>query len=166
MKIKLMPLLAGAIALGAVATPFVVNAQANPSAQPLLAQAQQGRQRQGKWAKLNLTDAQKQQMRQIGEETRTQLQGVLTADQKAKLEAAKQNRQGQNRQGQNRQNWRQVMQSLNLTDEQKAKMKEIRQQQKSRMEAILTDQQKQQLQQMRQEWTQKRQQRQQGNQNR
>jgi protein CpxP len=160
MKIKLMPLLAGAIALGAVATPFVVNAQANPSAQPLLAQAQQGRQRQGKWAKLNLTDAQKQQMRQIGEETRTQLQAVLTADQKAKIEAAKQNRQGQNRQ-----NWRQVMQSLNLTDEQKAKMKEIKQQQKSRMEAILTDQQKQQLQQMRQEWTQKRQQRQQGNQN-
>jgi periplasmic protein CpxP/Spy len=160
MKIKLMPMLLGAIALGAIATPFAVNAQANLSAQPLLAQAQQGQQRQGKegkegkWAKLNLTDAQKEQMRQIKEETRTQMQSILTPDQQAKLQAAMQNGQGRNRQA-----WREIKESL--SEEQKAQMRTLMEQQKSRIEALLTDAQKQQLEQMKQEWQQRRQQRQQ-----
>ena len=156
MKIKLMPMIVGAIALGAIATPFAVNAQANRSAQPLLAQAQQGQQRQGgkpgKWAKLNLTDAQQQDMRRIKEETRTQMRSILNADQQAKLQAAMQNGQGRNRQA-----WREIRASL--TDDQKAKMRELMQQQKSRIEALLTDTQKQQLEQMKQEWQQRRQQR-------
>jgi Spy/CpxP family protein refolding chaperone len=164
MKIKLMPMLAGAIALGVVATPFVVKAQANHSGQPLIAQAQQGQQHQGKWAKLNLTDAQKEQMRQLKKETHDQIQSVLTQEQKDKIQAMRASRQGQNHQGKNRQEMRNGMASLNLTDDQKAKIKAIKQAQKSRMEAILTDQQKQQLEQMRQEWKQRRQQRQQGNQ--
>ncbi len=164
MKIKLMPMLVGAIALGVVATPFVVKAQANHSGQPLIAQAQQRQQHQGKWAKLNLTDAQKEQMRQLRKETRDQIQSVLTQEQKDKIQAMRASRQGQNNQGQNRQEIRKGMASLNLTDEQKAKIKAIRQAQKARMEAILTEQQKQQLEQMRQEWKQQRQQRQQGNQ--
>lgn len=155
MKIKLMPMLLGAIALGAVATPFAVNAQANLSAQPLLAQAQQGQQRQGKqgkWAKLNLTDAQKQEMNRIKQETRAQMQSILTPDQQAKLQAATQNGQGRNRQA-----WQEVMSSL--SDEQKAQMRTLKQQQQSRIEALLTDAQKQQLEQMKQEWQQRRQQR-------
>lgn len=161
MKIKLMPMLAGAIALSAVAAPFAVNAQVNLSGQQLLAQAQgqQGQQRQGKWAALNLTPAQQEQMRQIKAEFRTQMQAILTPEQQAKLEAAKQNSQGQNRQA-----WRGVMESLNLTDAQKAQMRELKQQQKSRMQAVLTAEQRQQLEQMQQEWKQRRQQRQQGNQ--
>jgi Spy/CpxP family protein refolding chaperone len=151
MKIKLMPMLAGAIVLGAIATPFALNAQANPSAQPLLAQAQQ---HQSKWSQLNLTEQQQQQMRQIREETRTQMQSILTPEQQQKLQAAMQNDQGRNHQA-----WREVMASL--TDEQKAKKRELMQQQKSRFEAILTAVQKQQLEQMHQEWQQKRQQQQQ-----
>ena len=153
MKIKLIPMLAGAIVLGAIATPFALNAQANPSAQPLLAQAQQ---HQGKWSQLNLTEQQQQQMRQLREETRTQMQSILTPEQQQKLQAAMQNGQGRNNQA-----WREVMASL--TDEQKAKKRELMQQQKSRFEAILTAEQKQQLEQMHQEWKQKRQQQQQAN---
>lgn len=158
MKIKLMPMLAGAIVLGAAAIPFAVNAQANSSGQQLLAQAQQ-RQRQGKegkWAKLNLTDAQKQEMRRIKEETRTQMQSILTPEQQATVQAAMQNGQGRNRQG-----WKEIKESL--TDAQKAQMRTLMEQQKARIEALLTDDQKQQLQQMRQDWQQRRQQRQQGN---
>ena len=153
MKIKLIPMLAGAIVLGAIATPFALNAQAKPSAQPLLAQAQQ---HQGKWSQLNLTEQQQQQMRQLREETRTQMQSILTPEQQQKLQAAMQNGQGRNNQA-----WREVMASL--TDEQKAKKRELMQQQKSRFEAILTAEQKQQLEQMHQEWKQKRQQQQQAN---
>ncbi|MEW6495888.1 MAG: P pilus assembly/Cpx signaling pathway, periplasmic inhibitor/zinc-resistance associated protein [Cyanobacteriota bacterium] len=158
MKIKLMPMLAGAIVLGAAAIPFAVNAQANSSGQQLLAQAQQEQRqgKEGKWAKLNLTDAQKQEMSRIKEETRAQMQSILTPEQQATVQAAMQNGQGRNRQG-----WKEIKESL--TDAQKAQMRTLMEQQKARIEALLTDDQKQQLQQMRQEWQQRRQQRQQGN---
>jgi Spy/CpxP family protein refolding chaperone len=168
MKIKLMPMLAGVLLLGAVAAPFAVNAQASPSAQRLLAQAQQGQRqgKEGKWAKLNLSDAQKQQMRQIKEETRAQIEAVLTSEQRAQMETMKQNRQGQNgqrqaRQGQGRRGG--MMASLNLTSEQQARIKEIMQSQKARMDQVLTAEQRQQMEQMRSQWQQQRQQRQQGN---
>lgn len=168
MKIKLMPMLAGAIALGVVATPFAVKAQAHHSGQPLLAQAQR-QEHQGKWAKLNLTDAQKEQMRQIKKDTHDQIQAILSQEQQDKLKTLMQNRrgqhqQGQHQQGQNRQARRNVMAELNLTDDQKAKIKQIMEQQKARMQAVLTTEQQQQMQQMRQNWQQQRQQRQQGNQ--
>ncbi len=168
MKIKLMPMLAGAIALTVVAAPFAVKAQANHSGHPLLAQAQR-QEHQGKWAKLNLTDAQKEQMRQIKKETRDQMQAILTQEQQEKLKSLMQNRrgqsrQGQNQQGQNRQARRNVMAELNLTDDQKAKIKQIMEQQKARMQQVLTPEQQQQLEQMRQNWQQRRQQRQQSNQ--
>ncbi len=164
MKIKLMPMLAGVLVLGAVAAPFAVNAQANPSAKPLMAQAQrQGKQ--GKWAKLNLSDAQKEQMRQIRKETHDKIQGVLTQTQKDQLAAMRASRQGQNGQGQARQGRRGGgMAQLNLTNEQKASIKAIMQEQKSRIEGILTTDQKQQLEQMHSQWQQQHQQRQQGNQ--
>jgi Spy/CpxP family protein refolding chaperone len=159
MKVKLMSMLAGAIALSAVVAPFAVNAQNNPSVRPLLAQ---GQQRQGKWSKLNLTDAQKDQMRQIKEETRAKMQAVLTSDQQAKLQTLMQERKAQNGQGSNPQARRNIMAELNLTDEQKAQMREIMQEQKARMDEVLTAEQKQEIEQMRQQWQQQRQQRQQG----
>jgi periplasmic protein CpxP/Spy len=170
MKIKLMPMLAGVLVLGAVAAPFAVNAQANPSAQRLLAQAQQGQRqgKEGKWAKLNLSDAQKQQMRQIKEETRAQIEAVLTSEQRAQMETMKQNRQGQNENGQRQARQGQglrggMMASLNLTEEQKASIQQIMQSQKTRMDQVLTAEQRQQMEQMRSQWQQQRQQRQQGN---
>jgi Spy/CpxP family protein refolding chaperone len=158
MKIKLMPMLGGLIALSVAAAPFIVKAQAQTPDQPAPAQTTH-QHHQGKWDKLNLTDAQKQQLGQIGKDTHDQIQAVLTSDQQAQLKAAMQNRQaGQARQG--RQN---LWASLNLTDDQKAKIKAIKEAQKARMQAILTPAQQQQLQQMQQQ-RQQRQNNQQSNQ--
>ena len=155
MKIKLMPLLAGAIALSAVATPFIVKAQAETPNQS--APTQTTPQRQGRWNKLNLSDQQKEQMRQIHKDVRSQIEAVLTPQQLEQLKTARQNRQA----GQAPQGRRSVMASLNLSDEQKAKIKDIKQAQKRRFEAVLTANQKQQLEQMRQQRKQQRQQQQQ-----
>jgi Spy/CpxP family protein refolding chaperone len=152
MKIKLMPMLAGVIALGVVATPLVVKAQANTSDQPVPAQSKH--HHQSIWDKLGLSDQQKAQIHQIHQDTHTQMQSILTQEQQDQLKAATQNGQGKNHQA-----WRQVMASL--TSDQKAKMQELRQQEKSRTEGILTPDQKQQWQQMQQQWQQMRQQRQQ-----
>src|SRR4028119_1816719 len=150
MKIKLMPMLGGLIALSVAAAPFIVKAQAQTPDQPAPAQTTH-QHHQGKWDKLNLTDAQKQQLGQIGKDTHDQIQAVLTSDQQAQLKAAMQNRQaGQARQG--RQN---LWASLNLTDDQKAKIKAIKEAQKARMQAILTPAQQQQLQQMQQQQQQR-----------
>jgi Spy/CpxP family protein refolding chaperone len=154
MKIKLMPMLAGVIAVSVAATPLIVKAQANSSTQPVPTQSNQ--RYQGKWDKLNLSDQQKAQLRQIHDETRTQMEAVFTPQQLEQLKAARQNRQaGQARQGKDS-----IMAALNLTDAQKAKLKEIKDAKKTRMQAVLTPEQQRQLQQMRQQWQQQRQQRQ------
>jgi Spy/CpxP family protein refolding chaperone len=167
MKIKLMPLLAGLITLSAVATPIIVNAQADTSTQAQPGQTTRQRH-QGKWNKLGLSDTQKQQMRQIHTEMRAEIyKTVLTPQQQAQMDTARQNRQaGQNRQadpaGQARQGGKRgFMAALNLTDAQKTQMKTIKQSYKTRMQAILTPAQQQQLEQMRQQRQQMRQQRQQ-----
>jgi Spy/CpxP family protein refolding chaperone len=157
MKIKLMPLLAGLITLSAVATPFVVKAQAQTPDQP----TQTTHQHHGKWDKLGLSDQQKAQLEQIRKDTHTQIQAVLTPDQQAQIKTLMQNRQGQNHQaGQAHQGRQNLWASLNLTDAQKAKIKAIRDAQKSSMQAVLTPAQQQQLQQMRQQWQQQHQQQQ------
>lgn len=112
--------LAGCLALGAFAEP---------------------RRDRGDWGqkmqqKLNLTAAQQEQLKPIfqaqreqhkkwREQSRTQMMGILTAEQRAQLEAAR----GQK--GQRGQVWK----SLNLTPEQKAQMKELRQRNKPQMQA-------------------------------
>ena len=157
MKIKLMPMLAGVFAISVAATPLMVKAQANSSTQPVPAQSNQ--RHQGKWDKLNLSDQQKAQLRQIHEETRTQMEAVFTPQQLEQLKAARQNHQARQA-GQARQGKDSIMAALNLTDAQKAKLKEIKDAQKARMQAVFTPEQQQQLQQMRQQWQQQRQQRQ------
>jgi len=159
MKIKLMPMLAGAIALSVVATPFIVNAQSGMSDQ---AQPTNSRH-QGKWDKLNLSDQQKAQLQQIKNDTRTQIEAVLTPQQLEQLKTARQNHQANqaNQPGQGHRGKHSAMAALNLTDAQKAKIKEIKDSQKARMQAILTPEQQQQLQQMHQQWRQQRQQQQQ-----
>lgn len=154
MKIKLMPLLAGVITLSAVATPFILKAQAETPNQP--APTQRTHQRQGKWDKLNLSDQQKEQMRQIHRDVRSQIEAVLTPQQLEQLKTARQKSQA----GQAPQGRRSVMAVLSLSDEQRAKIKGIKQAQKRRFEAVLTANQKQQLEQMRQQRKQQRQQQQ------
>lgn len=95
--------------------------------------------------RLNLTDEQRTQMRQIREETRSQMDSVLTAEQREKLKAAV----GQG-QGQGRRNMRDVMSQLNLTQEQKDRIKQIQESSRQRMQSIFTPEQMQQMQQMRQ----------------
>ncbi|MBW4422146.1 MAG: hypothetical protein KME13_23505 [Myxacorys californica WJT36-NPBG1] len=82
--------------------------------------------------KLNLTDAQKAQMKQIRESTKSQVRAVLTAEQQAKLDAA---RQQKGKRGE-------VMKSLNLSDDQKAKIKAIMQASRQQMDALLTAEQR------------------------
>ena len=139
MKTKTLCWLPGAIALLLAASPMI------PSfTQTAVAQSVNQPQRGTRFERLNLTDAQKAQMRQIRESTRQQIEAILTPEQKAQMATARQQRQRPN---------------LNLTDEQKARIRTIRQNAQSQIEAMLTPEQKQQLQQLRQERQQRRQQR-------
>ena len=92
-------------------------------------------QRTGGWeTKLNLTDAQKAQIKQIRLSTQKQINGILTKDQQAQKQQARQQHTGA---------------KLNLSNDQKAQIKKIRQDSQSQIEAVLTPTQKQQLQQLR-----------------
>ena len=141
MKLKNLSLIAGAIALSLSATPFIVNAQKISQTPTQVKQA-----RNGPFERLGLTDAQKNQIKEIRRNSRAQMEAVFTPEQKQQLEAAKQERQGQPRQqtGQG-QRPKRGFASLNLTEEQKTKMREIRESEKNQIQAILTPQQQQQL---------------------
>lgn len=151
MKLKLMPLLIGAatltgsvaaIAFPLAATGFAATTQTNSQAQ-LVAQAQTPTQ--GKWkghkdrfAALNLSQAQKDQISQIRKDSHAQMKGIITADQQAKYKAAIAS--GQDR--------RAAKAAMNITADQKAQMKAIKTATKAKIQAVLTDAQRQQLQQM------------------
>lgn len=132
---KLLQILSGAVVLTLTCAPMVpVVAQSNP--QPGM--TNQTRSYRG--LKLNLTDAQKAQMKQIRESTRAKIEAVLTDEQKVQLRTAMQ------QQGKDRQAFR----NLNLTDDQQAKIRAIRQESRKQMDEVLTPEQRAQLQQQRQ----------------
>jgi Spy/CpxP family protein refolding chaperone len=164
MKLKTLSLIAGTLALTLIATPFAVQAQTgSPSPQP-------GKewQKEGQFKKLNLTAEQKAKIKEIGRNTRAQIEAVFTPEQKTKLQAAMAQRkaehqaQRQQRQGQ-RQERREkrgdIFASLNLTQAQKDQMKQIRESSKQQMQAVLTPQQQAQMKQMRENMRSRRQQR-------
>jgi len=137
MKLNKLSFLVGAVALTLTAIPFTAQADTSSSSPVIVAQ----RQKQGGWKnKLNLTDEQKAQMKEIKESARAQMEEILTPEQLQKLEAAKAS--GQKKRG--------VFRTLGLTDAQKAEMKKIKESKKAQFEAILTDEQKAQLQEMKQ----------------
>lgn len=140
MKRQWMPMVAGAIAVALSATPMLVKAQDN-TIPPVPGNFQEFQQKMAE--RLNLTQEQQNQLKQIRENTRSQIEAVLTQEQLQKLQAAKQA-------GGRRGNRRDVWASLNLTQEQKNKIKEIRQSTKQQMQAVLTPEQQAKLQQMRQ----------------
>jgi Spy/CpxP family protein refolding chaperone len=140
---KLSWLIPGTLAIAVAVAPLFPVAAQMPPEPAVFAQ---------KRDKLNLSDAQKQQMQQLRQETRAQIEAVLTPEQKAQLQTLKE--QGQNQ----RQRRRDVLSSLNLTPEQQERIRAIRQEAKQKMDAILTPEQKQQLEQRRQMWQQRRQQ--------
>ena len=155
MKLKLMPVLTGAVLIALTATPLVATAAPIAPGQQLLAQA--GRQqRQGKFRNLNLTQEQKDQMRQLRQQTQRDIEAVLTQQQLEQYKAAMQSRRGRMRNsngnladsGRGQQRGRQnVFDSLNLSSSQKDRIQRIRQQSRDRMRSILTREQQDRLQQ-------------------
>ncbi|MDB9373461.1 P pilus assembly/Cpx signaling pathway, periplasmic inhibitor/zinc-resistance associated protein [Nodularia sphaerocarpa] len=156
MKLKPLSVLAGAIALTVTAIPFAAQAQMRSSSPLQLAQnAKTKGGQKGAWGmqRLNLTEAQKAQMQTIKSNTRSQIEAILTPEQKVTLAAAKQAGQGQG--GQGKKGWA----NLNLTEEQKTQMRQIRESSKEQMQAVLTPEQRQQMQEMRENMKSRRQQR-------
>ncbi|WP_315789349.1 Spy/CpxP family protein refolding chaperone [Fischerella sp. JS2] len=148
MTLKKLSLLAGAVALSLTALPFAVQAQTT-SSPFLVAQVPQGK---GPLQNLGLTEAQKAQIAEIRRNTKAKMDAVLTPQQREQLANARQNRQA------NRQDRRNIKASLNLTEDQKAQMRQIMKSQKSQIDAVLTPEQRQQLQQMRESKRSRRQQ--------
>ncbi|MEH2027089.1 Spy/CpxP family protein refolding chaperone [Nostoc sp.] len=170
MKLKALSLVAGAIALTLTATSFAVHAQTASPSPVLLAQTPQ--KERGPWKELGLTDAQKTQIQTIRRDSRTKFEAVLTPEQKAKLEAAKQAHraewQARKAQGQTGQGQRQPGEhhgrkkgdfaDLNLSESQKTQMRQIRESEKQQIQAVFTPEQRQKLEQFRQNAPSRRQQ--------
>jgi Spy/CpxP family protein refolding chaperone len=137
---KLHLVIPGALALALAASPVLPVFTEAASAFP----AEVAERRGERWGRrLNLTEQQQSQMRQIRESTKAKIDRILTSEQQAELQRARQERRRPN---------------LTLTDEQKAQMRAIRQEARRQMDAVLTAEQKQQLEQMRQQRPQRRQQ--------
>lgn len=82
--------------------------------------------------KLSLTDSQKNQIEQIFTSTRSQIQNVLTPEQREQLQTVKQ--RGMKNRG--------VFRSLNLSEEQKQQIKNIRQNNRQQISQILSPEQR------------------------
>jgi periplasmic protein CpxP/Spy len=156
MKRQIIALVAGAALL---ASPFMTN----------MATAQKGEggprgpQIEQLAKKLNLTDAQKSQLEGIKSRTQAKIRAVLTPDQQAKFDAARaehqKHREAMKANGGKRPEGEKgehkgphgMLRSLNLTDSQKAQMKEIHAAAKAEMDGVLTPSQKTQLEQLKQQ---------------
>ncbi len=126
MKLKITSILAGVLALTAIATPVIVHAQPADLPGPIP---------QRMFSGLNLTEAQKAQLKQIGQSTRSQIQAVLTPQQQEQMKQVRAQRE----------KLRETVTSLNLTAEQKTKIREIMQSTRQQMEGVLTPEQRAQL---------------------
>jgi len=128
MKIKTLLLMPGAIMLMLASTPVIF--PFTPAAVAASAHKHGG----GWETKLNLTDAQKAQIKQIHSSTETQINAILTPEQQAQKQQAR---------------LQHTRPQLSLSADQKAKIKAIRQNGQSQIKAVLTPEQQQQLQQLR-----------------
>ncbi len=126
MKLKITSIFAGLMALTAIATPMIVHAQSPDLSGPIPQQMFSG---------LNLTEAQKAQLKQIGQSTRSQIQAVLTPQQQEQMKQVR--AEGQK--------MREMVKDLNLTADQKTKIRDIMQASRQQMEAVLTPEQRAQL---------------------
>ncbi len=173
-KVKPLPLLAGAITLSiSIASVIPAFAQSTPPTAP----PQRGQMHRSNF--LNLTPEQQARMEQIRKDERSQIDAILTADQKAQLQSEWANRKpfmgekyrtpptGENSgtpsTGENRRMRPSPFASLNLTAEQRSKIEAVMRSSKEQMDAVLTEEQRQQLQQHQQQHQQRHQQWRQGN---
>ncbi len=148
MQLKLMPLLAPVIALAVTTAPLAVKAETQVTAPVIV--AQEPDPVKGPYERLGLTDQQKNQIGEIRQKSRSQIEAILTQEQKEKFKTAMQNRQGM----------RGAIKAMNLTPEQNKQIRQIMQSSREQINAVLTAEQKQQLQELREN---KPSQRQQGN---
>ncbi|MDZ8056019.1 MAG: Spy/CpxP family protein refolding chaperone [Aulosira sp. ZfuVER01] len=81
---------------------------------------------------LNLTDTQKAKAKQIGEQTQAKILALLNSEQQEKFKAASQDQQ---------KSPMRVLRSLNLSAEQKQKIRDIQRNQRQEFQAILTPEQ-------------------------
>jgi periplasmic protein CpxP/Spy len=147
MNTRLSSVIVAALALS-LSAGFV----AQTHAAPVSAGGQQYKLAQGRGQgqnRLNLTDAQKAQMRQIHEKYKPQMQSILTDEQKTQLQNAGADRNAQ------RKVW------ASLSQDQKNQMKTLRQQEEAEENAVLTPEQQQQKQQWQQQMRARHQQQQQ-----
>jgi periplasmic protein CpxP/Spy len=152
MKRQMIALVAGAVLLTAPLMTNMATAQ-NGAGSP-------GPRMEKLAKKLNLTDAQKSQLEGIKSRTQAKVRAVLTPAQQTKFDAAKAEHQkrheamkanGGKRPEGAKPNPQGMLRSLNLTDSQKAQMKEIRAAAKAEMDGVLTASQKAQLEQLKQQ---------------
>ncbi|NJK34743.1 MAG: P pilus assembly/Cpx signaling pathway, periplasmic inhibitor/zinc-resistance associated protein [Oscillatoriales cyanobacterium SM2_2_1] len=144
--------------LGSVSTFLAIAAApalglAEPANYDLLSQATMeqrpmNRRGEGLGQKLNLTDAQKQQMRSIRENTRQQIQAILSPEQRSQLQTAMSSGDRQARRG--------IWQRLNLTDAQKQQVRTIRENSRQQIQSVLTAEQRALMDQMRAQRMQRR----------
>lgn len=156
MNLKLITVLTGVITIASSATPLAINAETAIPTPLLLAQATMQAQ-QGQFTNLNLSQEQIQQIWQIHAETGQKIEALLTPKQREQYTAALQNRRNQIRNGnetinsispsQGRQ--QNILAILNLSKEQKSKIRQIVQSSRTRMNTILTNEQRKQLEQYR-----------------
>jgi Spy/CpxP family protein refolding chaperone len=155
-NIKLMAVLTGVVTIAFSATPFAVKAKTDTPTQPFLAQATI-QSRQGQFANLNLTQEQTEQIRKLHEETRQKIEALLTPQQREQYKTTLENRRNPMRNGygipnsvlpsQGRQ--QNILATLNLSKQQKNQIRQIVQSSRTRLNTILTNEQRKQLQQFR-----------------
>lgn len=152
-KSKSLLILAGAVALSvSLASTMPAFSQSNnPATSP-----QRNRMRPPNF--LNLTSEQQAQMEQIYQNERSQIDTILTADQKAQLQREWANRKpstGENHRtpptGERQEPPSSPFASLNLTAEQRSQIEAVKESSKEQMDAVLTPEQRQQLQQFQQQ---------------
>jgi Spy/CpxP family protein refolding chaperone len=134
MKLKLKSIVAGVIATAAIAaTPLIAFAQAQAPAQapaPATAPATENKPR----PRIVLSAEQQAEFEKIQNDTLTQIEGVLTPEQKTQFAAGRESGQG-------------FGAIQNLTDPQKSQIRKILETFNGRIGAMLTPEQKQQIQQ-------------------
>jgi periplasmic protein CpxP/Spy len=128
---QLLSVAAGAMLLSAPALMSASNAQTAPTGN----RTEKSAKHQQFQKQLNLSEAQKAQLKQIHTETRAQMEAVLTDSQKAQIKTMKESRgQGDRQKG----GWKQ----LGRTEAQKTQIKAIREAAKSKSDLVFTPEQR------------------------
>lgn len=128
-----MPFLAGAIALVVAAAPQAVRAQTTQPNQTAPSQAQEKPQIAG----VEITPQQQQQLAKLSSDTRTQIEAILSPQQREQFKVAMQSRQAPQA----------TFANMKLSAEQQTQLQGIMQSAQARAESILTPEQRQKIQQ-------------------